>query len=327
MSVGGRTGFTDGRDQEVVSLPPKGVVRDYIETILVCVIFVIFSRAFAFQQSKIPSGSMEDTLKIGDYIMVNRFIYAPTVFDWEKELLPIRDIHRGDIVVFKFPLEPETDYIKRVIGLPGDTVEIKRGHVFVNGEQFPDPFVNEAYRLREDREPLHVEPDHYFVMGDHRDRSADLGSRSAGPDQGTRSPDLVVLRGEGGRRGQEGGRPAQVDAEQGDALPDPVSLEPLLLPDPLEPSAAPDRWKRYIRRRPSSGVERGAKRGRKDGERSPGMETARLGRRPFRRSPSDLGVRRGSRDGRGALSIAPARVPGPGGPSPAARRGARPSLS
>jgi len=153
--------------------PPKGLIRDYVETILVCVIFVIFSRAFVFQQSKIPSGSMEDTLLIGDYIMVNRFVYAPTRFDWERALLPARPVRRGDIVVFKFPNEPEVDYIKRVVGLPGDTVEIRRGVVHVNGERLVEPFVNEAYRVREDREPVRVEEGHYFVMGDHRDRSAD----------------------------------------------------------------------------------------------------------------------------------------------------------
>lgn len=159
--------------------PTKGLVRDYLETILVCVIFVIFSRAFVFQQSKIPSGSMEDTLKIGDYIMVNRFVYAPTQFEWEKALLPSRDVRRGDIVVFKYPLEPEVDYIKRIVGLPGDTLEMRRGRLLVNGEEVDEPFVNEAYRRHEFMAPVVVPPDSYFAMGDHRDRSAD--SRVWGP--------------------------------------------------------------------------------------------------------------------------------------------------
>ena len=94
-----------------------------METILVCVIFLIFSRAFVFQQSKIPSGSMEDTLLIGDFILVNRYVFSPTQFEWEKRFLPVREIRRGDVIVFKFPSEPEIDYIKRVIGLPGDVVE------------------------------------------------------------------------------------------------------------------------------------------------------------------------------------------------------------
>ncbi len=171
--MGGRTGFIDGRDSADVAPPVKGWVRDYAETILVCVIFVIFSRAFIFQQSKIPSGSMEDTLLIGDYIMVNRFVYSPALFDWERAILPVRDLRRGDIIVFKYPPEPEIDYIKRVVGLPGDTVEMRQGNVFVNGEQVPEPFVRDAYRRGDQMPPLVVEPDTYFVMGDHRDRSAD----------------------------------------------------------------------------------------------------------------------------------------------------------
>ena len=148
-------------------------------SILVCVIFVIFSRAFSFQQSKIPSGSMEDTLLIGDYIMVNRFVYAPTSFDWEKKLLPIREAQRGDVVVFKFPNEPEVDYIKRVVGVPGDVVEVRSGEVFVNDEPVSEPYVTEAHRdNRESPTRIKVEPEHYFVMGDHRNRSMD--SRSWG---------------------------------------------------------------------------------------------------------------------------------------------------
>jgi len=151
------------------------VLRDYAETILICVIFVIFSRAFVFQQSKIPSGSMEDTLLVGDYIMVNRFVYADQSFGWEAKLLPERAIRRGDVVVFKYPLEPEVDYIKRVIGLPGDTVEVRQGYVYVNGRRLEEPYVNEAYRALDFKPvpPTVVYPGHYFVMGDHRNASHD----------------------------------------------------------------------------------------------------------------------------------------------------------
>ena len=131
-----------------------------------------------FQQSKIPSGSMMDTLLIGDYIMVNRFLYAPTSFEWENSLLPVRDVRHGDVVVFKFPSEPETDYIKRVIGLPGDSVELRNGALFLNGVYRPEPYVEEAYRLGDSVQgrnfgPTRVKPGHYFVMGDHRDASSD----------------------------------------------------------------------------------------------------------------------------------------------------------
>jgi len=153
--------------------PPKGIVRDYAETILICVIFVVFTRAFIFQQSKIPSGSMEDTLLIGDYIMVNRYVFSPADSALEKLLLPVRDVRRGDVIVFKFPEEPETDYIKRVIGLPGDKLEIRRGIVYINGERLDDPYVKEAYRMADSVPELTVPEGRYWVMGDHRDRSSD----------------------------------------------------------------------------------------------------------------------------------------------------------
>jgi len=171
--MGSRTGFDDGREVGVAHAPPKGVLREYAETILVCVIFLIFTRAFVFQQSKIPSGSMEDTLLIGDYIMVNRFVYAPTSYAWERKLLPVRDVRRGDVVVFKYPPEPEIDYIKRVVGVPGDEISLRRGQLYVNGESVDEPYVAEAYRESENFGPKTVEPDHYFVMGDHRNRSSD----------------------------------------------------------------------------------------------------------------------------------------------------------
>jgi signal peptidase I len=156
--------------------PQKAILRDYVETILICVIFVIFSRAFVFQQSKIPSGSMMDTLLVGDYIMVNRFVYAPHSTGLEKWLLPIRDIRRGDVVVFKYPPQPEIDYIKRVIGLPGDTVRLRQGILYVNDERVEEPYVQELYRLQDINRnfgPVEVKPDHYFVMGDHRNASSD----------------------------------------------------------------------------------------------------------------------------------------------------------
>jgi len=162
---------------EAAATAPKGVLRDYTETILVCVIFVIFSRAFVFQQSKIPSGSMLDTLLIGDYIMVNRFVYAPTRFDWEKRLLPVREIRRGDVAVFKYPLEPEVDYIKRVIGLPGDEIEFRDGFLFVNGEPVEEPYVKPQYRTldspRNRNLRLRVPEGEYLMVGDHRNRSSD----------------------------------------------------------------------------------------------------------------------------------------------------------
>lgn len=163
-------------DAEDTEAKQKPLLRDYVETILVCVIFVIFSRAFVFQQSKIPSGSMMDTLLIGDYIMVNRFVYAPRIFDWESSLLPLRQIRRGDVVVFKQPNEPEVDFIKRIVGLPGDIVELRDGYLYVNQQRVEEPYVQDEYRRQDPKKeygPVEVRPDHYYVMGDHRNMSAD----------------------------------------------------------------------------------------------------------------------------------------------------------
>ena len=99
---------------------PKSLLRDYFETIATCVLFVLFARTFVFQQSKIPTGSMIPTLLIGDYIMVNKFVYSPVADEiplfgsLERFIMPVREVGRGDVVVFKFPEEPEKDYIKRL---------------------------------------------------------------------------------------------------------------------------------------------------------------------------------------------------------------------
>jgi signal peptidase I len=170
--LGNRTGRTDST--ESAATPPiKGVFREYAETILVCVIFLIFTRAFAFQQSKIPSGSMEDTLLIGDYIMVNRFVYSPAMGGFERAILPVREIERGDVIVFKQPDEPEVDYIKRVVGIPGDTLELRRGYLYVNGEAVDEPHVKDNYREPKFEGPWTVPEGQYFAMGDHRNRSSD----------------------------------------------------------------------------------------------------------------------------------------------------------
>jgi signal peptidase I len=118
---------------------------------------------------------MMDTLLVGDYIMVNRFIYASNSFGWEEKILPMRPLRRGDVVVFKWPDEPEVDYIKRVVGLPGDTIEVKRGFLYVNGELVDEPYVQEVYRRGNVRGygPEKVEPGKYFMMGDHRNESSD----------------------------------------------------------------------------------------------------------------------------------------------------------
>ena len=152
----------------------KSVLREYFESIVIAVILALFVRTWAVQAFKIPTGSMENNLLVGDHLLVNKFVFAPTAGAAERAVLPMRDIRRGDIVVFKQPNEPEVDYIKRLIGLPGDTVEVRRGQVYVNGQPLDEPYVQDEYRRGvPDSGPVLVEPEHYFVMGDHRNASYD----------------------------------------------------------------------------------------------------------------------------------------------------------
>src|SRR5215204_5675127 len=119
----------------------KSPVREYFESIVIAVILALFVRTFVVQAFKIPSGSMEDNLLIGDHLLVNKFIFggAPTAV--EQAVLPIRDIHRGDVIVFKYPENPDRDFIKRTIGLPGETVELKNKKVYINGKALDEPYV------------------------------------------------------------------------------------------------------------------------------------------------------------------------------------------
>ena len=164
----------------------KSTFREYYEALLIAVIFVNFARIFIFQAFKIPTGSMEDNLKVGDHIVVNKFIYGPTAPAWQK-IFPLRDIRRGDIIVFRYPLQPETDYVKRVIGMPGDTIEVHDKVVSVNGQPLTEPYVihddptifplqpmlPEPYHSRDQFGPYKVADGSYFAMGDNRDRSSD----------------------------------------------------------------------------------------------------------------------------------------------------------
>ena len=103
----------------------KSTLREYFESLCVAVILALFVRTFVVQAFKIPTGSMENNLLIGDHLLVNKLVFAPTLTAFERAILPTDPIARGDIIVFKYPEEPERDYIKRVIGLPGDTLELQ----------------------------------------------------------------------------------------------------------------------------------------------------------------------------------------------------------
>ena len=162
----------------------KSTVREYFESIVVAVILALFIRTFAVQAFKIPTASMEPNLLVGDHLLVNKFVFAPAASSLERMLLPMRDLRRGDIVVFKFPEEPERDFIKRVIGLPGDTVELRQRQLFINGSKVEEPYArylfaqaeaehNGGFDVREKYGPVTVPAAHYFMMGDNRDNSQD----------------------------------------------------------------------------------------------------------------------------------------------------------
>ena len=162
----------------------KSTVREYFESICVAVILALFVRTFVVQAFKIPTGSMENNLLIGDHLLVNKFVFAPSAVDAERALMPERDIKRGDVIVFKYPDEPERDFIKRVIGLPGETLELRNKKVFVDGHELNEPYVHflepastsqevTSFDVRERYGPVHVPSEQYFVMGDNRDNSQD----------------------------------------------------------------------------------------------------------------------------------------------------------
>ena len=219
--------------------PPKSVIREYFESFVVTLIMAIFGMTFVLQAVTVPTGSMQNTILIGDYLLVNKFIFAPG--GKPVPFLPQREIERGDIIVFKYPGFPDNtlkvtdrggtpyqiNFVKRVIGLPGDTVEIRDSQVYINGELLPehriignkkgedaaltetqfearepddkwDAYYSEAalrglfdesrYDFAGEGKPYTVPADSYFVLGDSRNESLD--SRF----WGTVNRDLVVGR-------------------------------------------------------------------------------------------------------------------------------------
>ena len=117
--------------------PPKSALREFLEQALITVIMALFLMTFIAQAVAVPTGSMQNTINIGDHLFVNKFIFGkPTPL--LGRLLPTREIKRGDIIVFKLPEEPKTNYVKRVIGLPGETVQVKGRRVFINGKELPE---------------------------------------------------------------------------------------------------------------------------------------------------------------------------------------------
>jgi signal peptidase I len=181
----------------VTGLPPAGhkksVVREYAEAFVIAIALALVIRTFFIQAYKIPSGSMEPTLLIGDHILVNKMIYGLRVPDSLFGLTPLsgsipygqyifrfEPVHRGDVVVFVFPPDPTKDFIKRVVGIGGDMVEVRGKSVYLNGRKMDEPHAfyqpsesQVTVAPRDRYGPATVPKGEVFVMGDNRDRSYD----------------------------------------------------------------------------------------------------------------------------------------------------------
>jgi signal peptidase I len=161
--------------------PLRSRLRENVEAILIAIVIALFIRTFVVQAFKIPSGSMKPTLQIGDHILVNKFSYGIKIPYIGKVIFPVGDPQHGDIVVFKFPVDPRKDFIKRVIGAGGDVVEIQDKTVYVNGKPlnhdvgvYTDPrTIAGSLKHRDNFGPITVPKGALFVMGDNRDESFD----------------------------------------------------------------------------------------------------------------------------------------------------------
>ena len=162
-------------------VPKKGNLRENIEAILVAILIALVIRTFVVQAFKIPSGSMKQTLQIGDHILVNKFIFGVKVPYWNKTIIPIKSPQHGDIIVFKYPKDPNKDFIKRVVGVAGDIIESRDKQLYLNHKPVnhdygihTDPHIMSGNnKPRDNFGPITVPPNSLFVMGDNRDESYD----------------------------------------------------------------------------------------------------------------------------------------------------------
>ena len=192
------------KKREIPKVNKKSTIREYAEALVIAIILALFIRTFIIQAFKIPSGSMKPTLLVGDHLLVNKFIYGIRIPFLDKYLIQFKKPERGDVVVFKWPKDESLDFIKRVIGIEGDTIEIKNKQLYVNNKKvknqlfgkYDDDILNaDAYeetignrrhiflyqpaleKLEKNKNdnygPVTVQKDSIFVMGDNRDDSDD----------------------------------------------------------------------------------------------------------------------------------------------------------
>ena len=159
----------------------KSILLEYAKSLLIALLLALFVRTFFVQAYKIPSGSMLETLKIGDHILVEKFLFGTHIPFTDIVVLPIKEPKRGDVVVFRYPLDPSLDFIKRIIALPGDTVQGINKDIYVNGKRLKEPYIQHIDNFvlpayispRDNFGPLRVPKNSYFAMGDNRDNSKD----------------------------------------------------------------------------------------------------------------------------------------------------------
>jgi signal peptidase I len=200
----------DDAMDEHLSFARKSTLREYSESIGVAVAIALLLRAFVVEAFQIPSGSMIPTLEVGDHIFVSKFAYGLSIPFTDKKVMQLAEPERGDVIVFKYPLDHSTDYIKRVVGLPGDVVEMRQEELYINGHPVPRERVPRPYHYMDAshgngvadehdgelwqetlgkkrheiiQEPGRgggrdfartvIPPGHVFVMGDNRDNSSD----------------------------------------------------------------------------------------------------------------------------------------------------------
>ncbi|MBU0547710.1 MAG: signal peptidase I [Candidatus Omnitrophica bacterium] len=161
-----------------MSLKKKSVLRDWVESIIIAFLLAMVIRTFVVQAFKIPTGSMRMTLREGDLILVNKFIYGAKVPFLNFYLPALREPKRGDVIVFVYPEDKKKDFIKRLVGLPGETVEIKGGSIYINDQPAEEPIFKQIYYYNRgdfsaEGQKIIVPKDSYFVLGDNSTSSKD----------------------------------------------------------------------------------------------------------------------------------------------------------
>lgn len=184
----------------VFKLPKENKIRDWVEPAFEAIIIAIIIRTLIIQAFKIPTSSMEDTLLINDHIIANKFIYGTTIPFKKDKILRFTKPKRGDVVIFRYPVDPKMMFIKRCIGLPGDTIEIKDKVVYLNSRKLDEKYVFHKdlrtfpaqYAPRDNYGPIKVPEGYFFVMGDNRDFSSDSRFWGLLPDEYLRGKAWIV---------------------------------------------------------------------------------------------------------------------------------------